>query len=343
MEDDVVPLDTGPIIPPDPTPPPVGQPFQIKSVALTSGYRTKDQFKIVWNVWGDESEIDHYYVYLFVVRPEMLPAAQWDWNNGMALCQTVPAGQHSYTGHLTNAPPEPLSPQHQYLRPMVVAVPKNSSLTPHTGVGAARALFSSLASEQAAAQAFWLPHSYLWSGGGGGWQQFTPGPLPPPPGNSRAVWRGGPLPSSAGIPFTTAAPGSNVYIRPYANTHWIVLQFQASNVGPGNYHILGHAGFGGGPGVPNTAKMQTRHYLAKMAPTTANTGWSARTPVNAQALPNPVAQERLDLFQDHIATNALPGGTRYQILYEVMVFFQGPPTTNYEFPTALFGVRLMRP
>ena len=75
MEDDVVPLDTGPIIPPDPTPPPVGQPFQIKSVALTSGYRTKDQFKIVWNVWGDESEIDHYYVYLFVVRPEMLPAA----------------------------------------------------------------------------------------------------------------------------------------------------------------------------------------------------------------------------------------------------------------------------
>ena len=115
-----------------------------------------------------------------------------------------------------------------------------------------------------------------------------------------------------GDPFTTAAPGSNVYIRPYANTHWIVLQFQASNVGPGNYHILGHAGFGGGPGVPNTAKMQTRHYLAKMAPTTANTGWLARTPVNAQALPNPVAQERLDLFQDHIATNALPGGTKYQ-------------------------------
>lgn len=137
----IIPPDVSPTIPPDPTPPPVGQPFQIKSVALTSGYRTKDQFKIVWNVWGDESEIDHYYVYLFVVRPEMLPSAQWDWNNGMALCQTVPAGQHSYTGHLTNAPPEPLSPQHQYLRPMVVAVPKNSSLTPHTGVGAARACF----------------------------------------------------------------------------------------------------------------------------------------------------------------------------------------------------------
>ena len=196
---DVFPPDVGPIIPPDPTPPPVGQPFQIKSVALTSGHRTQDPFTIVWNVWGDEGEIDHYYVYLFLVRPELLPAAQWDWNGGMALCEKVPAGQHKYVGKLTNAPPEPLSAKHQYLRPMVVAVPKNSSMTPHTAVGAARALFSSLPSEQAAAQAFWLPHVYRWSGGVG-WQQFTPGASPPPPGNSRAVWRGGPLQTARAFP-----------------------------------------------------------------------------------------------------------------------------------------------
>ena len=113
-------------------------------------------------------------------------------------------------------------------------------------------------------------------------------------------------------------------------------------MGPGNYHILGHAGFGGGPGVPNTAMAKLRYRLFKPAPDGRNHLVVAADHSRGPA--EPYGSRATAFICGPRLHDGLPGGTKYTIVYEVEFLFPSPPPpTNYEFPPALFGVRLLRP
>ena len=127
-------------------PPPVGKPFQIKNVTLANGYRSDDKFTIRWSISGDESSVLRYIVALRVLRPEQKkPYLK------RVLQVQVATGIYEYSGTIDSlslggsqgdvGKVDKGTGVYDFLVPEVVALPKDSSKTPHARFGAARSVF----------------------------------------------------------------------------------------------------------------------------------------------------------------------------------------------------------
>ena len=191
------------IWPPWPDPPPVGDPFQIETVAITSGWKYDDTFILEWAVAGDEGPIDHYEVSLVEIDPAIDPPLQ-----AAVVSATVAAGSRDHSFTL----PAPMVGAPRYLAPMVVAVPSDPAITPHERIGPAKAVFPT--GTDPASQPL-LQNVY---------NRTTPPLLGitshsvsfggQPPASGRAVWAAGEVESHNGILFDNASPGWNIGVRP---------------------------------------------------------------------------------------------------------------------------------
>jgi hypothetical protein len=302
------------LLPPGFDPFPWLHPFQIESVRITSGWRINDNFQVQWTISGNEGEIDHYEVALMRVRPHLL----LPYGPAIVLSASVPPGIHSFS-----APAPGLLGDHRlFLAPVVRAVPKDPATTPHQRIGPARPIFRATANPLAQFT-LWNQFTYLHPPLGLGAVSFGG----PPPGFGRAVWPFGLAEGHIGVLFDQATPGMNVAVRPQGDA-WVRIFFR----GPafmGIRRVTTHAGFLGGPVVPDTATVtmtvQLRNPVTNAVNFTypdviANVDTSGVMP----ALTRPV--------------NSADGGPGPQRVW-VRMRFQGG-TADPAHPPALFGMRL---
>jgi hypothetical protein len=331
---------------PDPghDPSPAGPPFQIEKVRISSGNRTAGPYTIDWTVWGDESQVHHYEVYLDQITPSHLNPFD---GASFTLATDVSRGLHTWTGYVDTGLADP----HLFLAPRVVAVPVDpASTTPTARWGPARPIYPTGTISPPVGL---LPHYWY---GPPPVSMFTVPPtippmLPPPgihsatrswthdpaPLSSRAVWTVGESSSHWGINFDIAFPGKNAVLRP-------------STAGPGTERlrvwlltgpildttsartVAADMGFNGG-GMANQAKARLFCYKVKpFGPLLLSPSPAFYNPAPA-GLPVNGASPMVPL------DCVIPaGGPAYRLLIGIEVEnFVGDPA----YPPALWGVRVV--
>lgn len=310
------------VLPPWVNPPPVGVPFQIETVAITSGWQYDDTFTVEWTVSGDEAPIDHYEVSLMAVFPDQVvpfPAALASGN--------LPAGTRQFSSAL----PAVFFPVPLYLAPVVVAVPSDPAITPHQRIGPAKALFPPGTSPFSQPQ---LQNVYT----------RTNPPLlilnfgsvsfgGEPAGLGRAVWAAGEVESHNGILFDNASPAWNIGVRPEPSDRiGIRLNKEFFN---GKHRVIACVGFLGGGG--NAVDVRMNCSLERMnAPVPPPFTYPVQTanlvdPVGGPPAPMKILQQVVDR-----ADAAWPGNSQLLISFT----FEGGAVDPLH-PPALFGLRVV--
>jgi len=310
------------ILPPWVDPPPVGDPFQIETVAITSGSQINDTFTIEWTVSGDEGPIDHYEVSLMAVFPDQVvpfPAALASGN--------LAAGSRQFSTAL----PGPFFPVPLYLAPVVVAVPSDPAITPHQRIGPAKALFPPGTSPFSQPQ---LQNVYT----------RTNPPLliltvgsvsfgGEPAGLGRAVWAAGEVESHNGILFGNASPAWNIGVRPEPSDQ-IGIRLNKEFF-TGKHRVIACVGFLGGGG--NAVDVRMRCSLMRMnTPLPPSFAYPVKIanlvdPVGGPPAPMKILEQVVDR-----ADAAWAGDCQ---LYIKLTFENGAVDPAH--PPALFGLRVI--
>jgi len=300
----------------------VGVPFQIETVAITSGWQVNDTFTVEWTVSGDESPIDHYEVSLMAVFPDQVmpfPAALASGN--------LAAGSRQFSTAL----PGPFFPVPLYLAPVVVAVPTDPAITPHQRIGPAKPLFPSGTSPFSQPQ---LQNVYT----------RTNPPLlilnfgsvsfgGEPAGLGRAVWAAGEVESHNGILFDNASPAWNIGVRPEPTDQigiWLNKGFFT-----GKHRVIACVGFLGGGG--NAVDVRMRCSLERMnAPVPPPFSYPVQTANLVDPVGGPPAPMKVLTQVVNRADAAWPGDSRLLISFT----FEGGAVDPLH-PPALFGLRIV--
>lgn len=189
-------------------PPPVGEPFQVTSVRMTSPADPSGNFAIQWDVTGDAGSIHNFTVLILPVRPEQANAI--DFAAPLAEIDGVGAGARNLSIPLSHYPAAADAPN-LYLIPVVVAhatdAAADDGVGDHTGLGLALPyVFSATDPDQM--------HVWLILDEAGAVLPMSPAD---PGGSGPAVWFAGEVTSHrTGLLFGNTMPGQNIVIRPGA-------------------------------------------------------------------------------------------------------------------------------
>ena len=242
------------IWPPWPSPPPIGNPFQIETVDIIAGSLYGDTFTVEWTVSGDEGPIDHYEVSLLEVDPtdnQPLKAA-------LASSPNLAAGTRQFDTALPAVLPTPL----YYVAPVVVAVPSDPALTPHERIGPAIAVFPDQTGPVSQPQ---LQNVYI---------RTSPPlllifshrvlPVGPPPASGRVLWPVGQVDSHNAILFAQPSLALNIGVRPEPGDKIEIM----AQVAPftGKHKVIAHVGFLGTGGNTVDVTMQCTLEEMNVAP-----------------------------------------------------------------------------
>jgi len=308
------------ILPPGFDPPPAGDPFQLETVEVTSGWKLDDTFTIRWSISGDESQIDHYEVSLVTVQPNsVLPYGP------AVLSGNLPAGSREFSGVVVPA----VSPIY-YLAPVVVAVPADPAAPlPPPRIGPARAVFPpawpammfqpSLQNVFISYQPAHPPQLHGVSFGGD------------PGGPTPAVWAAGEATSHNAILFDNPVPAWNVGVRPKLGEN-LRLLFRRNDFW-GKERFIAYVGFLGGAGGGNDVEVEAQFFL-----TSAGGGWSGLKTVHL-TVPLGDAGTPMQLIEQVIDMADAPGLLPDNELW-INIEFKGG-TVDPAHPPALFGVRMV--
>jgi hypothetical protein len=318
-------------------PPAWGLPPQVVQVRLGAGWKTDDPFTVLWDVVGNEGEVDRYEISLVEVQPENPARYARVFPLGAA-----PRGFRSFTGTplgLFGAAPAP-----RYLAAVVTAVPTFTARlqTMNAQIGAARTIFPAGTSP--------FPFRHLNFGGGPpvfgttavwewrnpplpwGWPRRRPvGPELPPP--QRSVWRGvGELVSDNGIRFESGGLGLHIGMRPALAGEQLRVYLRVPVLPPlRRYRVLIDVGFLGGEGA-------TGSVTADLA--WAWTRWNNSVILPVRRPPPRVATAGGPMpvpFSVPVDFGKAPANARFVGL---LVRIRGGPFDPAR-PPALFGVRLV--
>jgi hypothetical protein len=226
---------------------PDGEPFQVDNVRITQGWRYGDEFRVEWDISGDEGEIDHYEIELLPIRPENINPIS---GPSLIPSTTALAGSRS-TGGLH--PTEDI--EIKYLMPKVTAIPVDPEATAHSYDGPARAIFShgSRAEDQFAlgAPVYVNPDGTF---------SLPPTIGPPPEGTERAIWFFGREQGHIGLVFENATPGYNIALLPHEDDTYLMIPLRANepNRFEGKRRVVAHVGFLGDSDIDNSANVSLR-------------------------------------------------------------------------------------
>jgi hypothetical protein len=316
-------------LPPGTNPPPAGKPFQLKSVEVTSGWQYNDPFAIEWTVSGDESQIQRYIVSLVVVRPEEIQP----YHAQVLRATNVQPGARKHIGHLDLAG---VSQLFHYVAPVVIAVPKDKTKTPHMRTGPARAVFPALKSNggplvtpSALPLNLWTIFVRYFKVNGAPAADVQAvslgGPVLKP---GAAVWPAGQLHSHNAILFDRAQPAWNLVARPNKGDDEIMVGFQLLNA-HGRFRFVAYAGFAGSVGQSNEMEVTMSCTVGQQQQGTQK----EKILVSAGSPPPP-----LKFFTAQIDTTKVPGAAPHPIWISFVI--KGG-TKDAEFAPALFGVRML--
>lgn len=324
-----------PPVPPGKDPPPAGKPFQIESVRITSGWTTADKFTIDWETSGDESEIDFYNVALRVVRPE---TNQVFFAN--VLRAKAAAGTRTYTGALDQT--VSVSQPYYFLAPVVTAVPKDATQTPHERIGPARAVFRPTSSLQPFVP---LQLNSMFTA--------TPKNTPPnmavtlsapvsyggkPAGSKTAVWPSDNVEESHNaILFDSPRPAMTIAARPTPADDDLTLSLTAPSLQKGAYTLVAHLGYLGKTKTNSIATVEMTCRLQSVGSSTAKPlELKQKVTYASQSGSSPAP---MTLLQQVIDTSKLSGGKEpFSLHVQFRVIGQAVDVIH---PPALFGLRLL--
>jgi hypothetical protein len=320
-----------PTVPPTKDPPATGDPFQIESVRLTSGWKSTDSFTIEWKVKGSEAEIANYDVALRIVRPDT------DQVLFAHLLRTqLPAGSRTYTGNLDQA--ITVSQPYFFVAPVVTAIPKDSSKTPHERIGPARTIFSG-----ASLNAFvplQLDNLFTITRTVSGSPTITSAPVSfagEPTTTGAAVWESrGVEESHNAILFDNPKPAMTIAARATKADNDLSFSLSQSSLASGTYELVGFLGYLGGAGAKNTVQLQVNTRITSIGNTSAKPLELKQQVVlsSGGSTPSP-----MQLVQQTIDTSGISGGKEpYQLNVTFRLVSEGVDPVH---PPAIFGLRLL--
>jgi hypothetical protein len=314
-----------------------------------SVWKADQPFKVTWNVFGDEKEVDHYVVSLQPVQPHLddpfsAPA--------ILLADNRPRGSRSADGLLGPLPPG-VNPRSLFLQPVVTAVPINATIpsdpaapmrptpTPHVGTGPARVILpaGSTVIGQPVLQtslSWWhvpppplagiIPQTVSWAG--------------PSPGLLRALWPvNRVVRSDNDVLFDSAWPGQHLTARlQQGDTVRLEMRIPKTAFAGGKRHLVAHLGFLGGPDATNTVKARlicnwrtTTDAVVPDAPPTVYLPMPVGSSLEA------AAGDAMKLFDQEFDAAKLPPAAHH---LRVRVYITGGPFDRGH-PPALVGLRLV--
>lgn len=294
-------------------PPPVGEPFQVTSVRMTSPADPSGNFAIQWDVTGDAGSIQDFTILILPVRPEQANAI--DFAAPMAEIDGVGAGARNLSVPLSHYPAAADAP-YLYLIPVVIAhatdAAADEGVGDHTGLGLALPyVFSATDPDQM--------HVSIIMDEAGAVLPISPGD---PGGSGPAVWFEGELASHrTGLLFGNTMPEQNIVIRPGAGAaHDDIYVLTASPDISGRYRCHFNLGFRGGSDGANATDADMIAQLIGGGPT------HRYYPGPAYVIPGPWPQPLT-----HMAST--PGGDEPMPVIGV----QEPPGTGHVVDTAVDG------
>jgi Ca2+-binding RTX toxin-like protein len=289
---------------------------------MVSGWKADDVFVIEWDVFGDETEVDHYEVSVRVVRPETTQV----YFGHVLRARNVPVGSRIHCGKLDVSLPGDVA----YLAAQVIAVPKDpaNSSPHHQRFSPARAVFPAVATLDVQPR---LQRQFTYRRAATGKPnlgQITQQGGPVPAG--AAAWLPGQAESHNAILFDSGRPAWNLALRPEAGEE-LTASFLAPNL-VGRHRLVAYVGLLGASAAVGSAEVEIRTSLSPSAATgTVPLPSVAKAALDISSGGPPPPLQRLEQVVDAGSTP-----TDLKISVHAQVASIAP-----KHPPALFGLRMI--